>query len=94
MPHRSPPPSVSGPRARARADIPVHRVPAALRWGRTVPTGRPEGHRPGPEGTRGPGSWAEGPDYDGKPLSPFVKDTEPGDMSGDGVQGVWRVTKA
>jgi len=41
--------------------------------------------------TRKDGSkqWA----YGGKPLYLWVKDTKPGDMTGDGVNGVWRVAK-
>lgn len=41
--------------------------------------------------TRKDGSmqWA----YDGKPLYLWVKDTKPGDMTGDGVNGVWHVAK-
>ena len=31
--------------------------------------------------------WA----YDGKPLYLWKKDTKPGDMTGDGVGGVWHV---
>lgn len=31
--------------------------------------------------------------YDGKPLYLWVKDTKPGDMTGDGVKGVWHVVK-
>jgi predicted lipoprotein with Yx(FWY)xxD motif len=34
--------------------------------------------------------WA----YDGKPLYTFASDTKPGDMTGDGVGGVWHVAKA
>lgn len=33
--------------------------------------------------------WA----YKGKPLYRFVKDTKPGDTSGDGVGGVWHLAK-
>jgi predicted lipoprotein with Yx(FWY)xxD motif len=33
--------------------------------------------------------WA----YNGKPLYLWVKDQKPGDRTGDGVQGVWRVAK-
>ena len=29
----------------------------------------------------------------GKPLYLFVKDTKPGDTSGDGVGGVWHLAK-
>lgn len=32
--------------------------------------------------------------YDGKPLYLWIKDTKPGDMTGDGVNGVWHVAKA
>jgi predicted lipoprotein with Yx(FWY)xxD motif len=31
--------------------------------------------------------------YDGKPLYLWVKDTKPGDMTGDGVKGVWHIVK-
>ena len=34
--------------------------------------------------------WA----YDGKPLYYFVKDTKAGDVTGEGVGGVWHVAKA
>lgn len=34
--------------------------------------------------------WA----YDGHPLYLYVKDTKPGDVTGDGVGGVWHVAKA
>ena len=33
--------------------------------------------------------WA----YKGKPLYLFIKDTKPGDTSGDGVGGVWHLAK-
>jgi len=33
--------------------------------------------------------WA----YDGKPLYLWAKDTKAGDMTGDGVNGVWHVAK-
>lgn len=41
--------------------------------------------------TRDDGSqqWA----YKGKPLYLWVKDQKPGDMTGDGVKGVWHVAK-
>lgn len=41
--------------------------------------------------TRDDGSrqWA----YKGKPLYLWVKDTKPGDRTGDGVNGVWQVAK-
>ncbi len=29
----------------------------------------------------------------GKPLYYWIKDTKPGDMTGDGVQGVWHIVK-
>ena len=32
--------------------------------------------------------------YDGKPLYLWVKDAKPGDMTGDGVNGVWHTAKA
>ena len=34
--------------------------------------------------------WA----YEGKPLYSVVKDTKPGDVTGDGVGDVWHVVKA
>ncbi|RVD38308.1 hypothetical protein EN742_18090 [Mesorhizobium sp. M4A.F.Ca.ET.020.02.1.1] len=34
--------------------------------------------------------WA----YDGKPVYTFVKDKKAGDVSGDGVAGVWHIVKA
>ncbi len=33
--------------------------------------------------------WA----YKGKPLYTWIKDTKPGDVSGDGVNGVWHIAK-
>lgn len=41
--------------------------------------------------TRDDGSkqWA----YKGKPLYLWVKDTKPGDKTGDGVNGVWKTAK-
>ncbi len=33
--------------------------------------------------------WA----YKGKPLYLWIKDTKPGDVTGDGVQGVWHLAK-
>jgi len=33
--------------------------------------------------------WA----YKGKPLYTWIKDTKPGDVSGDGVNGVWHLAK-
>ncbi|MBZ9668841.1 hypothetical protein FJ970_18480 [Mesorhizobium sp. B2-1-8] len=40
--------------------------------------------------TDGTKMWA----YDGKPVYTFIKDKKAGDMSGDGVAGVWHVVKA
>jgi predicted lipoprotein with Yx(FWY)xxD motif len=40
--------------------------------------------------TDGTKMWA----YDGKPLYTFAKDKKSGDMTGDGVGGVWHVAKA
>jgi len=34
--------------------------------------------------------WA----YEGKPVYLWIKDTKPGDVTGDGVGGVWHVVKA
>lgn len=43
------------------------------------------------ERTDGMKQWA----YDGKPLYTFVKDTKPGDMTGEGAaNGAWHVAKA
>lgn len=39
--------------------------------------------------TNGDLQWA----YMGKPLYHWVKDTKPGDTTGDGVKGVWHVAK-
>lgn len=33
--------------------------------------------------------WA----YKGKPLYLWTKDTKPGDKTGDGVNGVWKIAK-
>ncbi|MBL4928855.1 COG4315 family predicted lipoprotein [Fuscibacter oryzae] len=41
------------------------------------------------ERTDGTMQWT----YDGMPLYLWVKDTKPGDMTGDGVKGVWHVAK-
>ena len=38
------------------------------------------------DGTR---MWA----YDGKPLYTFIKDKKAGDVTGDGVNGVWHIAK-
>lgn len=40
--------------------------------------------------TDGSKMWA----YDGKPLYLWVKDTKPGDVTGDGVGGVWHLAVA
>lgn len=32
--------------------------------------------------------------YDGMPLYLWIKDQKPGDMTGDGVKGVWHTAKA
>ncbi|TIU59550.1 MAG: hypothetical protein E5W25_32730, partial [Mesorhizobium sp.] len=40
--------------------------------------------------TDGTKMWA----YDGKPVYTFVKDKKAGDVSGDGVAGVWHIVKA
>ena len=42
------------------------------------------------ERTDGSKMWA----YDGKPLYLYVKDEKAGDMTGDGVGGVWHLAKA
>jgi predicted lipoprotein with Yx(FWY)xxD motif len=42
------------------------------------------------ERTDGTKQWADG----GKPLYTFVKDTKPGDVTGDNVGNVWHVVKA
>ena len=40
--------------------------------------------------TDGTKMWA----YDGKPVYTYVKDTKKGDMTGEGVGGVWHTAKA
>lgn len=40
--------------------------------------------------TDGTMQWA----YEGKPLYLWTKDTKPGDVTGDGVGGVWHVIMA
>ena len=50
---------------------------------------QPEGEWTIVERTDGTRMWA----YDGKPLYLWVKDTKPGDVTGDGVGGVWHVAK-
>ncbi len=42
------------------------------------------------ERTDGTKMWA----YEGKPLYTFIKDKKPGDVTGDGVGGVWHLSKA
>lgn len=51
---------------------------------------KPEGEWTIVERKDGTKMWA----YDGKPVYTFVKDTKPGDVTGDGVGGVWHVSKA
>jgi predicted lipoprotein with Yx(FWY)xxD motif len=51
---------------------------------------KPEGEWTVVERKDGTKMWA----YDGKPVYTFVKDTKPGDVTGDGVGGVWHVSKA
>ncbi|CAN5497951.1 hypothetical protein BH10PSE7_BH10PSE7_44520 [soil metagenome] len=41
------------------------------------------------ERTGGDKMWA----YDGKPLYTFIKDKAPGDVTGEGVGGVWHLSK-
>ena len=50
---------------------------------------KPEGEWTIVERTDGTKMWA----YDGKPLYLWAKDTKPGDVTGDGVGGVWHVAK-
>jgi predicted lipoprotein with Yx(FWY)xxD motif len=50
---------------------------------------QPEGEWTIVERTDGTRMWA----YDGKPLYLWAKDTKPGDVTGDGVGGVWHVAK-
>ena len=40
--------------------------------------------------TDGTKMWA----YEGHPLYTYIKDTKPGDVTGDGVGGVWHIAKA
>ncbi|WP_292404905.1 hypothetical protein [Mesorhizobium sp.] len=42
------------------------------------------------ERTDGTKMWA----YEGKPLYTFIKDKKAGDVTGDGVGGVWHIAKA
>jgi predicted lipoprotein with Yx(FWY)xxD motif len=51
---------------------------------------QPEGEWTIVDRTDGTKMWA----YDGKPVYTFVKDKKPGDVAGDGVGGVWHVSKA
>jgi len=48
---------------------------------------KPEGEWTIVERTDGHKMWA----YDGKPLYTYAKDKKPGDMTGDGVGGVWHL---
>ncbi len=41
------------------------------------------------KGTDGKDMWA----YDGKPVYTFIKDKKPGDVTGDGVGGIWHIVK-
>ncbi len=50
---------------------------------------QPEGEWTIVERTDGTRMWA----HDGKPLYLWVKDTKPGDVTGEGVGGVWHVAK-
>jgi predicted lipoprotein with Yx(FWY)xxD motif len=50
----------------------------------------PEGEWTIVDRTDGTKMWA----YDGKPLYLWIKDTKPGDVTGDGVGDVWHVVKA
>ena len=50
----------------------------------------PEGEWTIVERTDGSKMWA----YDGKPLYLYIKDEKAGDMTGDGVGGVWHLAKA
>jgi predicted lipoprotein with Yx(FWY)xxD motif len=51
---------------------------------------QPEGEWTIVERTDGTRMWA----YEGKPVYTYAKDTKPGDVTGDGVGGVWHVSKA
>jgi predicted lipoprotein with Yx(FWY)xxD motif len=51
---------------------------------------QPEGEWTIVERTDGTRMWA----YEGKPVYTYVKDTKPGDATGEGVGGVWHVSKA
>ena len=50
---------------------------------------QPEGEWTIVERSDGTKMWA----YEGKPVYTYVKDTKPGDVTGDGVGGVWHVSK-
>lgn len=51
---------------------------------------KPEGEWTIVDRTDGAKMWA----YEGKPLYTFIKDKKAGDVTGDGVGGVWHVAKA
>jgi predicted lipoprotein with Yx(FWY)xxD motif len=51
---------------------------------------KPEGEWTIIDRTDGTKMWA----YDGKPLYTFASDTKAGDVTGDGVGGVWHVAKS
>lgn len=51
---------------------------------------KPEGDWTIVDRTDGTKMWA----YDGKPVYLWIKDSQPGDVTGDGVGGVWHVIKA
>jgi len=66
--------------------------PAIVPAGSTVPASIS-----GIAGTFGTATRADGSKqltYDGAPLYTFVKDTKPGDMAGQGVQGIWWIVVA
>lgn len=50
---------------------------------------QPEGDWTIVERTDGTRMWA----YDGKPVYTFIKDEKAGDVTGDGVGGVWHIAK-
>jgi predicted lipoprotein with Yx(FWY)xxD motif len=56
----------------------------------TAADAQPEGEWTIVERKDGSKMWA----YEGKPVYTFAKDTKPGDVTGDGVGGVWHVSKA
>lgn len=51
---------------------------------------QPEGEWTIVERTDGIKMWA----YEGKPVYTYVKDTKPGEVTGDGAGGLWHVSKA